>query len=92
MLCNIRTDRLRFSIYCERFKNYDDRDLILEIWRRGDNVIGNLSAIRTDSMASFIGHFDFLSILPVGPIVNGNSKYSIRFFKKHEIMITIILS
>ena len=32
----------------------------------------NLSVTRTNSMVSFIGHFDFLSVLPVGPIVLGN--------------------
>ena len=40
-------------------KNYNFRGLILKNWG--------------DSMVSFMGHFNFLSVLSVGPIVFGNS-------------------
>ena len=61
-----------------QIKNYDVRGLIFGnlgvkkkcFWH---GKCYSLLVTRTDSMVSYIGHFDFLSVLPVGLIVFRNS-------------------
>jgi hypothetical protein len=48
--------------------------------------------MRTGSIANFIGHFDFLSVLLVGPIVFGNSVDVDEFFLQFILYATSKLS
>lgn len=43
---------------------------------------GNFPVTRTGNIWNVIGHFDFLSVLPVGPVVFGNSEQFCKTFKK----------